>query len=260
MALPWQIYILLNFHSEALESYQYNSAHLFSVIEGHSGPWWIYFVNLKILYGLVIQIILPLSLFLLYRKINKNSLKIAFIALPIFVYLFFSVAMTKMASFPFIVTLPVYLSIACMIDSLIMKSTKFKIPFWIHQIILFVVIASIGFFNFRFVEIQENHSLLGKDSKYINMLIDNKKVYSELAVLYPANTVIMNINGGHYLECMFYTGFPAYNFIPTKEQYFDLKKRGRTLLLFKRRNEILPDYITSDKSNSIITDNIQEVN
>jgi 4-amino-4-deoxy-L-arabinose transferase len=258
VALPWQIYILLNYHSEAMAAYAYNSAHFTTAIEGHGGPWWIYLANLKILYGLVVQVLLPISLFLLYKKINTKSFKIVFVALPVIVYLFFSIAKTKMASFPFVVTLPIFLSIACMIDFILIKFSGIKISQKLKQIVIFVFIMCIGVLNFRFTEIRQNHSLSGKDSEYLKMMIDNKKIYQELPVTYPANSVVMNVKGIHYVECMFYSGFPAYNFIPSEEQFNDLKKKGRPLIVFKRSNEELPEYLTSDKSVTIITDNMQE--
>jgi hypothetical protein len=56
---------------------------------------------------------------------------------------------------------------------------------------------------------------------------------------------------------MFYTGYPAYNFIPSKEQYDDLKQKGRTIAVFKLRDGELPDYLKNDSSLIIINEELQ---
>jgi 4-amino-4-deoxy-L-arabinose transferase len=47
---------------------------------------------------------------------------------------------------------------------------------------------------------------------------------------------------------MFYTGLPAYRFVPTEEQYRDLRAKGRRAAIFKPEGNNLPDYLSSDTS------------
>jgi hypothetical protein len=56
---------------------------------------------------------------------------------------------------------------------------------------------------------------------------------------------------------MFYTGLPSYNFIPTLEQYHDLKLRGRRIAIFNPGTTNLPSYLVSDPSVIIITKEIK---
>lgn len=51
IALPWQIYSHLKFPQEAAREMTYNSAHFFSVIEGHAGDWFYHFEQLNNIYG-----------------------------------------------------------------------------------------------------------------------------------------------------------------------------------------------------------------
>jgi hypothetical protein len=55
---------------------------------------------------------------------------------------------------------------------------------------------------------------------------------------------------------MFYTGLPAYNFIPTLEQYHELKLKGRCIAIFNPGMTNLPLYLVSDASVIIITKEI----
>ena len=51
IALPWQIYSHLKFPQEAAREMTYNSAHFFSVIEGHAGDWFYHFEQMNNIYG-----------------------------------------------------------------------------------------------------------------------------------------------------------------------------------------------------------------
>jgi 4-amino-4-deoxy-L-arabinose transferase len=66
------------------------------------------------------------------------------------------------------------------------------------------------------------------------------------------NTVLFNVKGRHYIEAMFYTGLPAYNVIPTIEQYHELKAKDRKIAVFDNRNTSIPDYLQNDPAVIII--------
>ena len=70
----------------------------------------------------------------------------------------------------------------------------------------------------------------------------------------PENAVIFNVRGMHYIEAMFYSSLPAYNFIPDKHQYQDLLKKHRIIAVFKY--DSLPDYLLKDPRVIILNDEI----
>ena len=47
---------------------------------------------------------------------------------------------------------------------------------------------------------------------------------------------------------MFYSGYTSYNFIPTENQYIDVKSKNRNIAFFNWRNSDLPDYIKADST------------
>jgi ethanolamine transporter EutH len=56
---------------------------------------------------------------------------------------------------------------------------------------------------------------------------------------------------------MFYTGIPAYNFIPTFDQYKDMKNKGKVIEIFNSKNMVIPDYLKDDSTVIIIQKQLQ---
>lgn len=50
-----------------------------------------------------------------------------------------------------------------------------------------------------------------------------QKIFTSLKL--PPNSVLFNVEGRYYVDAMFYTGLPAYNFLPSTDQCNDLTKR-----------------------------------
>lgn len=73
----------------------------------------------------------------------------------------------------------------------------------------------------------------------------------------PSNTVLFNVKGHHYVEAMFYTGLPAYNFLPSYEDYLDIKNKGRNIAIFNRSNIEIPDYLKNDTTVIFLDEEIQ---
>jgi len=108
--------------------------------------------------------------------------------------------------------------------------------------------------RFNIESFQKYHTTYNENNNYSPALIHNKQVFTSLNL--PENTVLFNVFGTHYIEAMYYTGFPSYNFIPSKEQYLDLKQKGRVIALFQPDHD-LPDYLINDPSVIIINEKIE---
>jgi len=65
------------------------------------------------------------------------------------------------------------------------------------------------------------------------------------------------VNGDHDIDAMFYTCLSCYNFIPTREQYLDLKRKNRGIALFPQRNDTIPSYLKEDTTVIILKDTLQ---
>lgn len=98
--------------------------------------------------------------------------------------------------------------------------------------------------------IADKYTLKKDNNHYTMMLTHNKEVFKSLEL--PSNTVLFNVKGRHYIEAMFYTGVPAYNFMPSFEQYRKLKDKGRIIAVFVKNDEKIPDFLKDDTSTILI--------
>ena len=256
IVLPWQILIFSRYPAEARMAFHYNTDHFFKVIEGHEEPWWYYFANWMNMYGFLSVILIPAGWVLLFRKIRMGmNVKIAMVALPVIVYLFFSVARTKMASFPFVISLPVFMGMACVVDYITEKLLLLKLPSFLKRTFIILLLLLVLGFNIRFGEIIRDHSFQGTKDRYAQILGDNKKIFLRYKSLLPSTSVIFNLRGRTYLDCMFYSGFPAYNFLPSEEQYLELKNKGEyRIVVVNIARKDCPDYLKNDASVIVLND------
>ncbi|MGD0710464.1 MAG: glycosyltransferase family 39 protein [Bacteroidales bacterium] len=255
--LPWQIFTFIKYPADALYEFNYNSMHFTRVMEGHAGSVWFHFNNIGTMYGkLVLYLLLP-GLILLYLKIKNKFIAVSFVSFPIIIYLFYTLAKTKMQSYPIVVAMPVFMSLACIIDFVFSKIELIRIPKIIISVVLFLIIVFTGFMNLDINKIQEKHTLWKTDNQYTRMLAHNKEIFLTLNDSLPGNSVIFNVKGRHYVEAMFYTGFPAYNFIPTEAQYKDVRSKGKTIVIFETSDSQMPDYITNNKNSIILQQQLQ---
>jgi 4-amino-4-deoxy-L-arabinose transferase len=257
-ALPWQIYILLNYPAEAKLAYQFNVKHIFEALDGHSGTFWFHFDEFDTLYGSLASFLIVPALLVLYKKITDRKLFLPLISMIAVVYLFFSLVQTRMPSFTLIVAVLIFIPLAALLDFGLDYISKLNVKQWIKMSLISLAILLVFFARFDFEKIQARHTLWKEDNSYSRMLTHNKIIFQSLKL--PGNAVIFNVKGQHYIESMFYTGLPSYSFVPSREQYLDLKGKGRIIAVFKPINSELPDYLRDDKTTVIIREVLQGYN
>ncbi len=255
VALPWQLLCLHWYPTEAKAAYALNSAHFFETVDGHEGAWYYHFNMISEIFGIMAAYLLIPSLVIFYIKSNYKIISVAIISTVVFVYVFFSLIITKMPSFTIILALPIYISLAFLFDYIENQVSKFKVSTLAHKIIFFILIVLLFWFRMDLKSLNELHGITGKEHPCFTMLKHNKKIFQSLNL--PSNAVIFNVNGRHYVEAMFYTGLPAYNFIPTNEQYLDLKKKSRRVALFNPIGDTIPNYLINDPSLILIKDTLK---
>jgi 4-amino-4-deoxy-L-arabinose transferase-like glycosyltransferase len=248
---PWQIYISRNFPAEAAEEYKLSADHFVRVVEGHQGPWWYYFANLQYYYGFLSMIFIPLGLiFFIIRTRSKNNLKIAFISLPVVVYLFYTLSKTKMISYPFVVTMPIFIWLGCLIDFVLEKGDKIKARSSIKKVISFIFLLIIFVGSLQPMAIDKKHRAPEENNPCMNTIIKNKDIFIKWDKTLPGNSVIFNLRGRSYIDCMFYTRFTAYNFLPDYHQYLEIKSNPQkcTIVIVNAARQYCPDYLKNDPS------------
>lgn len=255
--LPWQILIFSWYPNEAKAEYLYNIKHFTQPMEGHEGPLLFHLTKINELYGsLVLYLIIP-ALVIFYRNVKNKIAGLALIASVLFIYLFFTLVQTKMASFTIIAILPIFVSLAFLIDffiSLIM--TKLNLSSVPIKALTFLFLITLAYLRIDIKTLSEKHSLFGNDNSYFTRLKSNKAAFKRLHL--PDNAILFNVAGKHYVEAMFYTGFPAYHIIPSQEQYLDLKRKNKIIALYNPKDGNIPSYLSEDKTLIILRDTIQE--
>ncbi len=246
--LPWQFLIFTRYPAEASQAFRYNALHFTEEIEGHGGAVWFYFNHFQDLYGKIAAYFVIPALIILFFKIKNRPMRAAFLALPIAVYLFFTLASTKIPGYPFIVALPILLSFAVLLSLVFDLIRKIPIKDRITGTFLVLLAVVIGYLNLEPQRIIEKHSLNIVTNEYSQIQLHNKAIFQELTATFPENSVVFNIKGRHYVECMFYSGFPSYSFIPSEEQLNELIAEGRKAVVIATDRDQLPDYLTSNKN------------
>lgn len=251
VALPWQILTFVWYPEEAACAYRFNSIHFTTPLEGHGGNFWYHFNMFNTIYGKIASFLIIPGFIALYKKNKDKILLNSLLSMVIVVYLFFSLAATKMPSFTIVTAMIIFIAFATLFDSIIEHINKLFIKRYIKSLIFGLFTITIAIFNFDITFLKEKHT----NNTYTSNLLNNKHVFKSLEL--PSNTVLFNVKGRHYIEAMFYTNLPSYNFIPSLEQYQDIKSKGKTIALFKKNNEKIPDYLTDDTSVIIIDKEIK---
>ena len=255
IALPWQVLTLIWYPTEAKMALDMNSRHFFESIDGHRGDLWFQFRQIKILYGKWIPYLMIPAWIALYFRMKDRKLYLPVLTMVIMVYLFFSLATTKMPSFTLPASLLVFIALASLIDTLLDLLHKIKMPVSLFRGLLFIALLAIVIMRFNVRTMIDRHASRINDNIYTQWLMHNREVFLDIEL--PPGAVLFNVKGRHYVEAMFYTGCPAYNFLPAEEQYRDLKQKGRTIAVFRPSGTDLPDYLKDDKEVLILTQELK---
>jgi 4-amino-4-deoxy-L-arabinose transferase len=204
--------------------------------------------------GALIPFMLLLGVVLLIYNIPNKRHKIFIASGIIFVYIFYTLASTKMVSFMVIVSPFIYLGLAYLIYSVLsLIEKKIKIKYF-NQILSIILPVFIAFTALNLMKIQNIHTMRGPhnndnrigkqvEMKFIRSI--NKKLKGEDYVIFNAS---ITVNGN--IPIMFYTDYTAYNFIPNKLQIEKLKKANRKIAVIDIGN--IPDYIINDDDIKIL--------
>ena len=271
LVLPWQIFILTHYHDAAIHEYQFSSLHLFDEIENHGEPFYYYFKTIAYLFigysgGTVISavngtqiityLILLTGMIFLVKKLRKQSYKITLIVTFLFIYLFFSIAKTKMPAYPFMIAMIAFMCLGMFvynIDNLInrfIKSNMINIPIRIVVILFFALYM--GNFN----RIRMLHT---DECEWRKDMVANKEVFEKMEKTLPQKTLVFNVKGSgvnamnmQFIEATFYSKRDCYALLPSEKSILQLKKMGFTLAFFTQNP--LPDYILNDSELILIND------
>lgn len=258
IAIPWQILTFIWYPAEASLAYKFNAIHFTNALEGHSGTFWYHFDKFNIIYGSIASFLVIPAFFFMLKNSRDKKLFYSLLSMVLIIYLFFSLAATKMPSFTIVVSMIIFIAFASLFDSIITFFEQFIKIKEIRNLVLIISVMIIILIRFDIEFLQEKHTVWKKNNSYTRMLLHNKEIFTSLDL--PYNTVLFNVKGRHYIEAMFYTGLPAYNFLPTVEQYQALKAKDVNIAIFNIMNFEVPDYLKNDSTIIMINKEIKGYN
>jgi 4-amino-4-deoxy-L-arabinose transferase len=231
ISAPWFLYTYLNFPIEYNHETAFNVKHFTDVIEGHGGGNLFYWDNLSTLYGngLLIPLLFLFSYLLLWKTVNEKKYALLFYVWIGIVYLFFSLAATKMHSFVVIVSPLLVLAVVSLIaKGLSLITSKFKLNKTILSVFNAVLFVFLIISLLRPQTIQINHSLDSPNMR--NQLLDQKNFIKNIIPGEPRDIYFFEkAPYCSYIDLMFYHSSTAINRVPSKEEVLGLSDKGYTI-------------------------------
>ena len=249
--VPWQIYISINFPAESKWEYSYSYEHFINVVEKHGGGLWYHFNSIKILYSKIFQWLIPISIISLLIKIKTIELKNRYILLSLlivifWVYLFFSLAKTKMMSFPVIVSPFIFLFLGYFIYGIFVLIDKYIAYKLIKNSLKFFVISFLFFSLLYINDLRYYHTNIDGFQKNVraeklrnyNLGIALKKYLND------NDYIILNMPEFSHLATMILSENTAYDFLPQIDEINEIKVKNNKIVIFddgKLSNELIED-------------------
>jgi len=230
--LPWQLHIHYSFPVESKYESELAGKHFFEVIEGHDGAWDYHIQKLKDTFfklNYVWYYILALMFYFVYSsKILFH--KVTITGWILILFLFFSLAATKMPAFTYVIIPLLYLLLAFTLDKIIGVFEKNKK--WIAHTLSVIFILFLSFKNLQTEKLFQNFSVKSDDAVYriqrMNDLAAIKSLYESM----DEKTLVFNCRPGEAMMVMFYTSYMAYEFYPNRQLFDELTQKGYKIALF----------------------------
>lgn len=248
VALPWQLYIIRAFPIESAYEYSYNTRHFFEIIEDHGGNWDFHFQKLNVLYGKLVLIpwLLSFGFVFLLIRVKNTKYKIVLAASVIAIYLFYSLAATKMTSFGLTVSFIAFLSLALLfieIEKLTSRWCKFK---QISLVLSTILLLWFSYVNFDFNTLHKKHTLMEPHNNPMRVIKTKElNLIQALPRIVPDTSyVIFNTPFYANIQIMFFTDYmAAYDFIPNEQHCRDLIKQNINFIVLDNRQTEMPEYL-----------------
>ncbi len=232
--LPWQVYILNVFPIEALSEYAYNTRHFSEVVERHGGGWSFHFDIFATLYGVSFFLFLVGIIISLVRISNKHQ--VFLISTITVVYLFFTLAQTKMTSFTFVLASLVFVILStffiCLLD--IFRVREDAVYRGVGIIILVFSLTDWSRINHEYERVgRESFGDFNQTERVeiarVLKNMDEGKIFEK--------AVVFNVSAINRISFLFYTkSRSVYSFLPTEEQVSDLQEKGYTIVIMSNQD------------------------
>ena len=227
IALPWQIFILMNYPTEAIMEYKFNSLHFTEVVEGHVESIWYYFLNVPIQYKCVWWCIV-IGLIYAICRFRKYTILLSLFFMVLCVYAFFTLAKTKLPFYTIVVSPILIIFIAISIDIIMKWFDKLqRWGFYLNGLVFLLII--IVFYDFQRVEefYYDRTNIVGQTRTQKNKELAEYKIIKGRL---PQKSVIVGFPEMNYIEARFFTGYDCFGWLPDSS-FNQLKRSGKSVFI-----------------------------
>lgn len=240
LALPWQVYTLTLFPSEAWYELTYNARHFHEVIEEHGGDWFFHFKAIEDLYGSGdAMIAIVVTAFALLPFWARRDAVVAPLTWVIVLYIVFTLATTKMKAFCLPAAPVLWISLAALADKLLALIPPTTLQFWkwlrrgasfgVWLLVAFLMLNINEMARTRFVPDSAEWSNRQQQLR-LNTLLHTLK--TDLA---NNDSIMIFTNYTYQGAAMSYmTGCNVFGFVPSPMLVEDLIRKGREIWLINR--------------------------
>ena len=241
--LPWQLYVYLIEPEIAIHEWQMNQRHFFEVVEGHSYGLWFYFENLPLQYSGLHYLIISIPIFIwLVGDKRKYTIPISLMIVSMFI--FFTLAATKVAGYTLVVMPMVYVFFGIFISYIYeLLKHKFKVAI---PLMLVIMVAFLSYQNLNLNRIKGEHDISGNDWRSMRYAgkKTNAATYKKLQTdLKKRKVAIVGFENFDQLDCLFYTDFKCYANGLSLSDLDKLKDNGYQIAVFQN---FIPENLKND--------------
>lgn len=240
LVLPWQIYIHIVFPEISAYEMRFSALHFTIPIEGHDGPWNYHLLQLRYNFGDLLAVLFAVGWLLLLVVARQRALTLALFAMLLVVFVFYTLAATKMPLF----TLPAYalliLGGAALLDLLLRRLAEHRTRSYLVALPL-MLLAAWGV-N-RLSRLEERHTSLAYPH-FIRQqrLHDRVQSYKLKEELGEGKWAVFGLQSAPAFY--FYTGITAYKLKPDASQIKEIQQKGWKVAVYDRPGkDTLPEGV-----------------
>jgi 4-amino-4-deoxy-L-arabinose transferase len=216
--LPWQLYIHSAFPKEAAFESDFNLRHITEALDNHTGPFYYYFDNMRMIFGELVYI--PVLWFLWKTiKRKRNYRRWALIVWFLFPYFFFSFVKTKMSGYILFTAPSVFLITGVFWYYLYRYKSEMKYKWLTYSILFFLIALPLRYS----IERIKPFEFRNRNPQWTQEIRNLGKRY------HSTKTAVLN--NAHPIETMFYTDFIACSHIPDTSSINNLLEKGYKVII-----------------------------
>lgn len=245
VVLPWYIHIYSVFPAEAKFETEYNFLHMSIAMEGHEGPWYFHFDQIRELMGWTLAILAVPGLLLFAVQDTRHKRALHIVIAVLFFFVFYTVAKTKMPLF-MLPIIPVLLAgVAVLIDKGLEAISD-------RKAVAGICLCAILLFTLDLPGIVTNHSSLSELAWYRDEMwgVRNKaNYYLEQKANTPdagKRVVMFNFPENERAAFMFYTGDIVYKETPSLDTLRAIQAKGFVIGAYE--NQTMPQEYRKDST------------